>query len=348
MTSRGVSTVTKSALFYGASRRIVNTNEEYRNSSSSYSSSEQSSQPSNSNRPTNSSGKSKPCESLGSSGSGGKPPNNNPNNNKKEHYEEQTETHWKTFLKIFNVEELDAIIVKGEYIFKNIGVWQKKELKDFIVSVNNRYDYFNLNEIMNLTLKLLDEVGQDDVTSHNFVNIAKFVLAYLCQELNEHHEAFRDPTRNFTTSRAEHAETIISRNDNTILQIFKNLMIEITELSANVDPQFVNTIAGVYHYFKHKFIKHINILLTPAEYFQFASKWQKRLKEIPKFKKLMEAGTSRIVYEIYNAKIGRRLQIIIKRQGGKWNLSSCYFTDNIYEGDKDGDEWINKEKLPRK
>lgn len=152
------------------------------------------------------------------------------------------------------------------------------------------------------------------------MNIAKFVLAYLCQELNKQHGAFRDPTKKFTTARDEHAEKIITENYNTILHIFRNLMIEITELSANVGPQFVNTIAGVYHYFKHKFIKHMNILMTPAEYFQIASKWLNKLKGILKFEELKEAGTSRIVYQIYIAKIDRRLQIVIKRQGDKLNL----------------------------
>lgn len=49
LSSTGVSTVTRSVLFYGASRRIITKNEEYRNSSSSYYYSANSSQPSNTN-----------------------------------------------------------------------------------------------------------------------------------------------------------------------------------------------------------------------------------------------------------------------------------------------------------
>lgn len=373
----GISTVTKSTLIHGASRSIIKDDQDEwsqfhdsrwyysppyrtysRNSggsnasensqSSNYSNTGNSgSKSSGTNQQSDASKKSEDSKSSESGGNSGQQPNNNDNNknNKKEHYENTTVSHWEKFLKIFKAKKLEDIVIEGKRIFEKINAWQKKELKDFITKINNNYKHFGLERIVNITMELLAQVEQDLVTSHNFVNVAKFVLAYLCEEQINYNEASRDCSKTFNARRVEQAD-IITSNHNSIIQMFKNLLREIARLSSTIDPRFVNVIAAVYHYFKHKFIESSNVLFAPAEYFNVAREGLARLRTLPQFARLMAAGVRRIIYQRYDAHIGRRLCIAIKQQGDKWNLASCYFEDDVHDGDEDGDEWINDEKLP--
>ncbi|CAH2216128.1 jg23201 [Pararge aegeria aegeria] len=226
--------------------------------------------------------------------------------------------------------------------------WQRKEVKNLIRNIKLNYPR-GFGNIIIITEALLRHVDDDLVTSHNFVNMAKFVLAYLCDVLTEIHEANRDCNEDYETSRDRIADEITDTNSyviHNLFIVFETLWQEIEYLMTATDPQFTNIIAAIYHYYKHKFIKSKNIFLTPDEYFQLAVQALPRLWSLY-FQLLIEDDVQEIVYERYDAKVGRRLKIVVKKQYNGWTLSSVYYEDDIYDDDEDGDEWINGMKIPR-
>lgn len=324
--------------------------------SSSSNGSSQSNRPSSTsttNRPNNTQSNNSSSAGGTASGSGGQPPKQNRNNNNSQR--PQPVSHWVAFMNIFNVSTLDDIIINGVHVFRSLAEGQKKSLKSLIANLR-RCGY--LERVIKTLLNIFNKLEKSDVTFQNFLSLAQIVVTYIGEQVAHRNDKKRVAARAGESELSpEYTERVEQIKDNVtndpltntnILQLLQTLISQVSRFRC--EPNFRTIYAAVAHYLKHRVINEKAKILTVQQYYELIKSMLEKVKTLKQYREeLTDDSHERreLVFDRYYTVFGRRLRIVIKVQNGSLELSSCYIVEISYEGDEEGDEFVDGDKLPK-
>lgn len=282
-------------------------------------------------------------------GSGSQPPEEKKDNNKKDGC--NNPNNFSDFLKL--LKEILEIICRKENrekiykVFETLSPGQRKSVVKLIKKLN----YYGATEkVLKLVIQIFGRFFPSDFTFVNFLSLMEFVKTYIVNEIEEKCMVSLGTeatplTEQFKQLVTDHMNVVTSDFDilRKLLDTFNDIRVKIEAENASkpVDPNFRDIFSAVYHYFKHKIVP--GSTLSVNQYYEWIRYLLRKVKRLPEWSHLGDPQNPRneIVYELYVVAFGKRIRIVVKFQGGRIVLSSCYVVSDDFDDDEDGDVFID-------
>ncbi|XP_060807074.1 uncharacterized protein LOC106140136 [Amyelois transitella] len=233
-------------------------------------------------------------------------------------------------------------------IFENLSLGQINYLRG-IIEVTMKTD--TLEEVVELVIRMFKGHMSNNVSFENFLSLLEFVRAYLLGEIDVREtESTRYNQGTHDQRRAQILRDIMRERDtvDTLVRLFRTLQAEIeaeTAVPNDISPDFRDTFAAVYHYYKHRSVPEDGEL-SVKDYYSWIRKALEKLKKKTRYRQEVanQGGPVTCRYEYYVEVFGRRFRIVVKVRSGRLLLSSAFFVSICFEGDTDETENLKIEK----